>query len=199
MRGLLYSIYKLKLKHSCQKMLFNVGLSEVESKVRSIEIFNKAKDRMKKANQKNLPENYGKIVLEKERSDPSFMNFNIKRKDGVTDNDIKNYWDVPAIERFLIQEIDDFLRENTYEKYITKGINSREAQDAIRKVFPIYKEPEKDINAEDLDRPLPNEIKRRVDMWVQKNHNYPEIVQIEIVKHPTMNALIRAKIISGEI
>jgi len=199
MRGFLYSIYKLRLRLSCRKMLFNIGLSEVEAKAKSLEMYNEAKRRMKELNQKNLPPNYGEVVLKNEQSHPGFMNFNIKRKDGVTDEDIKRYWNVPAIERFVISEIDRFLRESTYEKYIEKGINSKEVKDAIKKVFPIYNEPKKDDNLKDTDRPLPNEIKRRVDTWVQKNHDYPEIIQREIVNFSSMNALIRSKVSAGKI
>ena len=84
-----------------------LSLSEARDTVRTM--LEQAKKDAEKEGTVNIPQNFGDILLEKEASDEKTKAKLAKlRKEGVTDKDIKWWWNMYDLERRMMQQ-EDFI------------------------------------------------------------------------------------------
>lgn len=122
------------------------------------------------------------------------------RNEGATDKDIREYWNLHYLQRRMV-----IWSENIFR--LANFISLREDHDLIpeeagvknRKIFPIYGDP-KDIRnfyVSQDDRPLPNELRGRVDRYREKHG--AEVILKKVLKFSSYNAFIRAEIEKGKL
>ena len=163
------------------------------------EIFKKfveeQKDAARREGTDQFPESFGEILLEKEQSDEKVRNaFAPKRAEGVTDEDIALWWNMHDLERRMICKVDEMNRILLFEKLVqSSGLTEQEAARTVAKRFPIYGEPDHLVLETDDDRPLPFELKWRINRYIAERMKAdPDAFQKEVEAATSLNALLRA-------
>lgn len=165
------------------------------------EMLDKAIDDSKKEGMYNLPSNLGDTFLKREKTEEAVKEkFRKKREEGVKDNDIRWWFNLNDIERRMILKVDELNRMVLFMEVIKQGKTEAEADSIVRKAHPIYG----DLNDERLvkgdDRPLPFELKDRINIYIQKRfENDSEQYKREIEGASTFNALVRKEIKAGKL
>lgn len=132
---------------------------------------------------------YAGIVIKKE--------YIVKvKEEGVTDEDLELWWSFyPDGQKEIIKQ-DNTSRMAFFLDKKAQGADADEAAEALRKAFPIYGDPADQKHTSGNDRPLPYELKDRVNRYVErvtkegKLHDYKK----EIDEFSTYNAFVRDKI-----
>jgi hypothetical protein len=149
-----------------------------------------------------LPESFGDILLEREKTDDTVRNaFAPKRADGVTDEDIALWWNMHDLERRLICKIDEMNRILTFDNLVqAKGMAEPEAARIVAKRFPVYGDREHLVLGTDDDRPLPFELKGRINRYiVERTETDPEAFQKEVEASTSLNALLKKALRQGKL
>ena len=149
-----------------------------------------------------LPENFGEILLEREQTDGKVRGvFFAKRAEGVTDDDIAFWWNMHDLERRLICKVDEMNRIILFEKLVQdKTMTDLEAARAVAKRFPVYGDPEHLVLENEDDRPLPYELKWRVNRYISKRTAAdPDRYQEEVDASTSVNALLRRAMRDGQL
>lgn len=149
-----------------------------------------------------LPSNAGDKILEKEKNDESTRRvLEKKRREGVCDEDIKWWWNLDGVERMMMLKVDEFHRLALLIKCRQEdGLSDEQAAEQVRKHHPIYGNPEDTTHTQGEDRPLPEELKDRINIYVEKKFtNDSEKFKKEIEQSSTFNALIRKEIRAGKL
>jgi len=200
MRMFLSEIDK-KLRDAYIPILIANGNTLEESKKIFKILLKSAKRESRLEGASNLPKNYGDFLLKESLSKGKTRDL-IKdlRKDGVRDEDIKWCWNMDDLERRIIEKIDDNIRVASFLNYRKDGMSEEEAAKNFRKYYPMYGDPKDKSQATGDDRPLPYELQRRVNIYIEKrSRTEPEEYREEIEKTTSFNALIRREIIKGKI
>ncbi len=160
-----------------------------------------------------LPSNMGEIILGKAyaKDEKTYLFYKeiketlpLKYREGVTDDDIKWWWNINDVERYILEKKDiesrflmivehvyEYAGEISEEKAIEEGINQ------VRKYHPIYSAYLKPMSKED---PIPIELKDRVNIYIEKRSkgNIDEYKR-EIEESSSFNDLIRREIKNGKL
>lgn len=149
-----------------------------------------------------LPESFGEILLERELSDEKVRAaFVTKRVEGVTDQDIALWWNMPDLERRMICKIDEMNRILLFDK-LRQGSSVTEAEAArmVAKRFPIYGDPNHLVLDAEDDRPLPFELKWRVNRYItERTQADPDEFHEEVEASTSLNALLRKAMREGKL
>lgn len=104
------------------------------------------------------------------------------------------------IERCVMVEIDNLHKMAMYTHSLENGMNFEEAAAKVRKHHPMYGDTEDTSNTSGEDRPLPYELKDRVNVYIEKKaSNDPEGLKRQIDQSSSFNALVRDEIRKGNI
>jgi len=170
------------------------------------EIFKSFAQELKEAAQRDgtdrLPESFGAILLEREQTDEEVRAaFAPKRAEGVTDEDITFWWNMHDLERRLICKVDEMNRILLFDKLVQgNGVAEPEAARMVAKRFPVYGDPEHLVLGTEDDRPLPYEMKWRVNRHImERTQTDPEKFQEEVEASTSLNALLRRAVRRGEL
>lgn len=171
------------------------------------DMFNQIVEESKKEGTINLPQNYGDELLRKENSDEKIKKMLTKRrKEGVKDEDIKWWWNIHDYERRIMLKVDElnktalFIGELQNSKADDKEKASEEAAKKVRKFHPMYGDPDDTTHTKGNDKPLPYELKDRINIYIEKRaKNDPEKYKKEIESSPTFNSLVRREIKASNI
>ena len=160
-----------------------------------------AKENYRKGENSDLPENYGDLLLENESNDEHIaMVFGKCRKDGVTDEDIRWYWNRDELERQMMLQVDNLQRIAFYETQKRMGLSEEEAANKVRKSFPMYGNPYDTTHTSGDGRPLREYLQDRVNRYVEKRYQTdPDEFKKEIEQSSTFNALVRKEIKAGNL
>ena len=149
-----------------------------------------------------LPESFGRILLERERTDEKVKEtFASKRAEGVSDQDIDLWWNLHDLERRLICKIDEMNRILLFERLVkVDGMTEPKAARTVAKRYPIYGDPDHLVLDTDDDRPLPFEMKWRINRYIsEKTKIEPDGFQKEVEAATSLNALLRQAIRRSEL
>jgi hypothetical protein len=149
-----------------------------------------------------LPDSFGDILLEKEKTDETVRNaFVPKRADGVTDEDIAVWWNMHDLERRMICKIDEMNRVLLFERLMqSSGMTEPEAAQLVAKRFPVYGDREHLVLSTEDDRPLPFELKWRINQYLsQRTETDPADLQEEVEASTSLNALLRKALRQGRL
>ena len=149
-----------------------------------------------------FPEFFGRILLEREQTDEKVRNaFAPKRAEGVTDEDIALWWNMHDLERRMICKVDEMNRILLFEKLVQgSGVTELEAARMVAKRFPVYGDPDHLVLENEDDRPLPFELKWRVNRYItERTKADPEKFQKEVEATTSLNALLRRALKHGAL
>jgi hypothetical protein len=150
----------------------------------------------------NLPPNLGDLLLEKEAGDPKTgLMLDKRRKEGVRNQDIKWWMNRHELDRKMMMKVDDMSKLALFIKLKEEnGCTEAEAAMRVKKFFPIYGDPEDTSTSTGDDRPLPFELKDRINIYIEKvSRSDPNRYKREVEKASSFNALIRKEIKNGKI
>lgn len=129
------------------------------------------------------------------------------KKEGVTEEDIKEWYSLSPLERAVLEIEDGAFRTAAFlheiEKKKTDGFEEEEAAKEaaihVRRHFPIWGDPRDTTHTEGDDRPLPIELKLRELRWRMKQLQDPVAFNIKLHTYSSYNAMVRAVIRKGEL
>ena len=152
------------------------------------------KEAARREGTERLPESFGDLLLEHEKTDETVRDaFAPKRAEGVTDEDIAFWWNLHDLERRMICKIDEMNRILLFEKLVHgNGDTESEAARMVAKRFPIYGDPEHLVLETDDDRPLPFELKWRINHYLSKRTEADSGgFREEVEASTSLNAILR--------
>lgn len=173
----------------------NISLSQAQNMFS--DMLNRAKEISKEGDTTNLPTNYGDIILKEELTNKKIkLGLNRKRAEGVTNEDIKRWWNSCDIERSMAFAMDEITKIATVDGLIEKnGLSREEAWKRIPKYCPIFGDPYDSSDTDNRYNPLPLELKNRVNVYIEKRVKVDyEQFKKEIEESPSFNSLIRNEI-----
>jgi len=174
------------------KMLSDSGLPNATASVQ--EWLDSAIEDSKREGMYNLT-GVGDHLLEKEKIDKKTKEkFERKRKEGVRDEDIKWWFNLDDIERRMMLKVDMAHISTLFISELDKGKTEDEADKTVRKYHPIYGDLNDESHGTGDNRPIPFELKDRINIYIEKqginNQEYKE----KIEKSSTFNALVREEV-----
>lgn len=184
------------------KLQMVMGVSPSQAKRAFRDMLQKAKEESLEEGTSNLPQNFGDVLLEKETTDEKIRSWlAMKRNEGVSDEDIREWWNMHDLERRILLSFDDVSRFNRFFKSGEEdGGDEEETARAGREFFPVYGDPNEPSHTAGDDRPLPYELRNRVDRYLEKKaQTDPEGWKRQIERSSTFNAFIRKEIRKGNI
>jgi hypothetical protein len=148
-----------------------------------------------------IPENFGDLLLAKEKDgDPLAQKMLAKkRSEGVTDQDVRWWWNMSDLERRLMTKVDEWFRLALVMQKQEAGVTVEEAVAEIRKSQPVNGDPNDTTHTKGEDRPLPHELKDRVNVWVQDAMVTGELTREKLLQATSFNALVREAIRQGRL
>ncbi|HWR20466.1 MAG TPA: hypothetical protein VN444_01245 [Verrucomicrobiae bacterium] len=178
-----------------------MGLSASEARRIARDMIHDAKEELKRSEAPDMAQDIGDQMLQRESTDPSVQEqLAKKRQEGVTDADIRWWWNLPALERVLIEKVDGLERYTICLKWSGEGHTPGQAAATLRKLHPMYGDPADTSETTGDDRPLPYELRNRVNSYIQKrSQDDPLAYKKDIAHSSTFNALVRRGIRSGQI
>jgi len=184
-----------------------MGMSLDQAKKHFQDMFQLAKEESLKGNTKNLPQNYGDLLLEAESNDEKTKKMLVKKRiEGVRDEDVRWWWNMHDYERWMIIKVDENFRMTLFIDEIKKSDAENlekaeeEAVKKARKFFPMFGDPDDTTHTKGNDRPLPYELKDRINIYIEKyKKKDPNMLKKVIENSSTFNSLIRNEIKSGNL
>lgn len=178
-----------------------IGMSLREAKSTFQNLFQLGNQEADKEGSIDLPLNLGDVLLKKEATEEGIKSMLAKRrKEGVRDEDIKWWMNRHELDRKMMAKFDEMSRMALYRYSKDKGMSDDKAAARVRKYLPIYGDPEDTSNTSGDDRPLPYELKDRIDIYIQKrSQSNPFTYKSDIEQSTTFNALVRREIQNGNI
>lgn len=180
--------------------MMGVSLSEAKSIFR--EMLRQAKEEGKTAGTLNLPLNFGDLCLEAETADEHTKAFLAKKRaEGVRDEDIRWWGNMHDLERRSMLIWDNIMKIAVVKQLVDGGLSMEAAARKMNKQFPSYSpDPDVPSKATGEDRPLPVEIKDRVNSYVMaRSQADPERFKRECEESSSFNALVRGEIRKGNL
>lgn len=191
-----------QLEYQYVPMLQMMGMSSSQAKNNFHDMLKLAKEESQAEGSSNLPQNFGDILIERESTNDKFRSMLAKRrKEGVRDEDVRWWWNMHDLERRMMLKVDEIFRLSLFKELMEEeGLGEEKAAKEVRKLFPIYGDPEDTTNTNGDDRPLPEELKDRINIYIEKRSlTDPEEYKKQIKESSTLNALIRKEIKKGII
>ncbi|GEM_PF-2709030 len=128
------------------------------------------------------------------------FSYDLKVQDGVNDNDFIWWWSLDDVERQMTVVVDDWFRYAEYLNGTNEGKSPEDAAHQVKKSYAIYGNLKDESHSSGDDRPLPYELKDRVNTWLINNGlELATIKKEEINKSTSMNAFIRKELRAGNI
>jgi len=164
------------------------------------------KEQAKKEGTADLPDNYGDLLIQATESGEKAAKRIVDkaRGEGATDEDIREFWNLNDLQRRMVIWSENLHRTamamSLWKPGLTKDEEEKVAE-TIRKSFPKYGNPDDTSVTSGDDRPLPHELRARVDRWRIKiiSEEGEDRIRDKISKYSTFNALIREEIRKGNL
>jgi len=201
-----YNQIEKQLLHNYTQTFSSMGIPNASKTAK--DMLNKSIDDSKKQGTYNLPPTFGNTLLGRDKP----KNFAIKKvaeiirktlleknKDGVTDQDITWWWNLNDVERAMMYAVDEMHRIALFIQSIEEGLAEDQAAAKVRKFHPMYGDPSDTEHTKGDDRPLPFELKDRINRYVEKMQTDANSFKAKIEASSTFNALVRKEIRSGNI
>ena len=180
-------------------MFSAMDMSSTEAHAEAEAMLTKAKENTQALGRDQWPPNVGDALLAGQEVVPGlFASINKAREEGATDDDIRQWWNMHEIERQMVVISDDICRQGVFVQALQHDMSPDAAAAEVRRVFPMYGDPADTEHTTGDDRPLPFELKDRVNMWVQRIAT-TEPARLKVPEGKTVNALVRAELRAGQL
>ena len=119
----------------------------------------------------DLPENFGDFLLSQAREGASaaLRIADKARKEGAGDEDIAESWNLNDLECRMAHWSELVIRYAKFLGFLEQGFDPDEATRKVRQMFPMYGDPLDTTHTFGDDRPLPHEVRGRVDEYRAKD------------------------------
>ncbi len=182
-----------------QKMM---GMSLGRAKRTFKDLYKKVTEEAKKEDTLNLPPDLGDRLLKRESEDKKVRELLVKKSgEGVRDEDIRWWWNMHDLERRMISKVDEVFIYALFLKFTKEdGLTPEEANKKVWEIRPMFGNPTDTSYAKGKDRPLPDELRQRVNAYMTKRaRKDPEGLKREVEKCSSFNAFIRKEIQAGRL
>ena len=145
-----------------ERQFIPIIMKDIETKEQAQLIFQKLLKEVKAdiVSESDLSSNMGNYLLKTEKNNTRINGMIEKRRlFGVSDEQIRQWWNKDELERGLIKKFSEFQRMAIYSMLKNQGMSSKEAGKKVKMCFPTYGE-------KDLSLHLPYEIKEKVDHYI---------------------------------
>lgn len=179
-----------------------MGMTEKQAKKAFKQLYDKVKAEAESQDTAGLPTNLGDLLLEKAASDKKVAKVLAKkRKEGVKDSDIKWWWNMPDLARRLMAKVDEVFIYSLYLRFTKEeGLSPQDANEKVRKNRPVFGDPDDARFARGKDRPLPDELRNRVNaFFTAEAAKDPEGFKDAVKACSSFNAFIRNQIKRGNL
>jgi len=200
---------KILVKEHAEMLCQLIGIEQNQAMEMSERIFDRVVEESKSEESYFFPENLGDIVLKKTNtSDPKIgkivdsirQSLPQKRRDGVKDKDILWWWNRSDIQRRFILADDNILLTYLAKSFLQSGLIGGKAIAKVRKYMPLYGEPIKTSFPQSDERPLPYELKDRVNKYMVERSLKDKLkYQEDMENAKSFNTLIRNEIREGNL
>lgn len=204
-----YNNIEKALLDQYSQMMCMTGISSVEAKKMVEGWLDQAIEESKKGGTYYLPQNLGDIILGDAGSDnPTIKKIagSIRqqlpkiKKEEVRDEDVRWWWNLNDIERRMMLKQDEIQRFAVFLDRLEKGDLPDKATEKVRKFFPMYGDPDDTSLTTGDDKPLPCELKNRINNYrLKRIDDNSEKYKNDIEQSSTFNALIRKEIKAGNL
>jgi len=191
-----------------------MGLPDAKKTAKNM--LNKAIEKSKETRTYYLPYNFGDIMVRIEKAEQPNIEkaaeifrriLPQERAEGVTDGDIRWWWNLNDVERQMMLSVDDFHFLSLFIREMKSGKTEEESGRAVWEARPIYTNGNPDTKPERApfelkreDFPLPMELKDRVNRYIKKiAKEDSEKIKQELRAFSTFNAFIRSEIKHGKL
>jgi hypothetical protein len=183
-------------------MLQMMGMPIAEAKSTFRDLYRQAESEAKAEGSISLPTNLGDLLLRDEGSCPEAQSMLAKRrKEGVRDEDIRWWMNRHELDRKMMIKVDDISEFALYRKLRREDrLSAEEAARQVQKCFPIFGDPDDSSISSGDDRPLPFELKDRINLYIQeRSQKDPAKYKEDMTRSTSFNALIRKEIKEGNV
>ncbi len=182
----------------------SLGFSQSQARTMVRGLIKQGKKDAKKEGTAQQTPNFGDRILSIESKDDSVRGvLGALRAEGVRDEDIRWWWNMHEIERRMMVADDNLHRGAAFIKYQKEGLSPDQAAARLRRAFVMYGEPTDTTNSSGEDRPLPFQLKDRVNIFLRRIGERGDVGQMALKKEmdaaSSFNALIRQKILDGSL
>ena len=193
------------------QMLSVRGIPSSEAKKLTKDMLDQAIEQSKKEGTYDFPQNLGDIILGETDTD----NLTIKKvaesirqklprkkEEGVRDEDVRWWWNLNDVERRMMLAQDLAAKSTGMLAALEKGIATSpdEAIAIVIKIHPVYGNPDDTTHSSGDDRPMPYELKDRVNIYIQKRAGKnSEEYKKDMESSSSFNALIRKEMRAGKL
>ena len=183
-----------------QMLCMVAGYSPADAKQTVSEAITMCKQQGAAEGTADLPKDFGNRMIEAARMGESKSQRIVDkaRREGATDDDIKGWWNLPDLCRRMVLWSEDTFRYAVFLHAIKEdGLSHEDAAARVHKMYPIYGDPEDTSKLSGDNRPLPHELRGRVDSYKQVHG--AEYIADKAKNFSSYNAFIRHAIQTGSI
>ena len=165
------------------------------------DLYKQAHEEAKEEGSINLPLDFGDKLLEGESTNAEIKSIlEKKRSEGVNDEDIRWWSNRHEIERKLMMKIDELNKYVLLSQYREERLTVDEATQRINKHFPLYGNLDSYSTSTEEDRPLPFELKDRINIYIINRAKLdPDKFKQEVEEASSFNSFIRNEIRRGKV
>ena len=159
-----------ELENQYVHTLHLMGLPPPEARRAFWHLLNEIKKESLETGAAALPNDFGDRLLERELVDDRVkVLLEKKRAEGVTDHDIRWWWNMSHLERALVAKLDQLNRQLLLRQFIEEQeLSPEDAANKLRTYDPLFGEIDEAPPGSPDDQPLPYELKERVRRYVQR-------------------------------
>lgn len=169
-----------------------IGINQKEAKTIIGQLIIEAKNIVKQTGEDKFPSDMAELIINDSKMRPAYER---RKNEGVKDEDIRWWWNLQPLERYMMLRVDEFHRMALFTKEMEKGKSAEEAMMVVRKYHPFFGDSNDTTYVSGDDRPLPEELKDRIGKYIEKRMlNDAEQYKKDIENSSTFNALIREEI-----
>jgi len=182
------------------EVLSRSGMSHREARRQARMGIKLCKEAARREGSVHLPDHYGDILLEGARKGRPECQRRVERakNEGATETDIRRWWNQSDLRRRMTCWAEDVaVRLPMYLAAKRHGLSDKEAEQKVRRFFPLYGDPRDCRYGSGDDRPLPHELRHRVENY-RRNRSIAQMRK-KIEQYSSYNALVRAEIRSGNL
>jgi hypothetical protein len=203
-----YQPYEQALLQHFTGVFAGRGFSQSQAKHMVKGVLDKVINESKQQGTYDLPANMGDIVLgitkatttrERQVAEAIGRWLPRIRAEGASDEDVRVWWNMRDVERRMPIAMEDSDRMSTYLTLVTQATaDDGKAFVKLWQSYPRYGNPDDTSQASGEDRPLPFELKLRVNRYVEKRVATDlRQWQLELDGATSLNAVVRQRIREG--
>ena len=178
------------------------GMNHQEAANQAASLIEAAKKAVVEWGWDRLPPRYGDSFLEQAQSNAKDRaTLERLRSDGVRDEDIQLWWNMPPLERAAIEKVHELNCLAKFMELVRGGDSATVAGLKVRKIQPQFGDSTNtsSVTGAGDDRPIPWELQRRITIFGEKHYHVLNELRRMTEESTSFNALVRQQIRLGKL